>query len=294
MITITNNCNSSLPPGFFSNFLVVLDWIHNSIYTEEKIFVDWRCNGKLQENLWESFFEQPNFLNDKTNRNLSINHYRFMNKKFIHEKINDVLPLFEKYGGCFWGKFELFNEGSFKTIRDEYNKAWNLIKIKDNIKTDFEKYYKNFEGKILGVTVRIPLHYTFDRPEGNPLSNVVRPEEYYNLISEEIIEEFQKNNYDKIFICCDVKFFIDLMIKKLGDSKLIYTNYNRVSNLNGDWNEKKLPLKDEYKNIIIDSLLLSKCDYLMGGTSNIFLGTLFINNSVDFKIFNVLKNLYGC
>lgn len=294
MITVKNNCNGTLPPGFYSNFLIVLDWVHNSIYTKEKIIVKWNCDGREQENLWEIFFDQPNIITNENNRNLSINHYRFMNKNLIFNDIDKILPLYKKYDGNLWNRFDLFYESDFKNLRNEYNKAWNLIKIKDTITKEIKNYEKDFKGKILGATVRIPLHYTFDKPEGIPLSNKIKPEEYYELIAEEIIEEYNKNKYDKIFICCDVKFFIDLMLEKLGDDKLIYTSYNRVTNLNGDWNEKKLSFKDEYKLIIIDSLLLSKCDYIMGGSSNIFLGTLFINNNVDFKIFNVLKNLYGC
>ena len=54
MIEIKNNCHGSLPPGFFSNFMVVLDWLHNSYYNREKIFVNWSC--KSNENLWDVFF----------------------------------------------------------------------------------------------------------------------------------------------------------------------------------------------------------------------------------------------
>ena len=58
--------------------------------------------------------------------------------------------------------------------------------------------------------------------------------------------------------------------------------------------EKGLTFKEEYFLILSDALLLSKCDLIMGGSSNIFLGTLFINNQLKFKIFNILKETYGC
>ena len=84
------------------------------------------------------------------------------------------------------------------------------------------------------------------------------------------------------------------MISRFGEDKIIFTNYNRVTGLDQDWVEKKLSFKDEYFLILSDALLLSKCDLIMGGSSNIFLGTLFMNNHVKFKIFNILNEVYGC
>lgn len=84
------------------------------------------------------------------------------------------------------------------------------------------------------------------------------------------------------------------MIEKFGRDKIIFTDYKRVSGLDQDWVEKKLSFRDEYFLILSDALLLSKCDLIMGGSSNIFLGTLFINNHIQFKIFNILKEVYGC
>ena len=119
-------------------------------------------------------------------------------------------------------------------------------------------------------------------------------EDYYLTIVNEIQEEFEIGGYDKIFVACDIQHFIDLMVNKFGEDKIIFTKYNRIQNLNGDWVGKNLPLKDEYFLILSDALLLSKCNLLMGGSSNIFLGTLFINNKINFKVFNALKETYGC
>ena len=61
MIIIENDCRGYLPGGFFSKFLIVLDWIHNSIYNEENIYVVWSCMNTLDHNLWDLFFEQLSF-----------------------------------------------------------------------------------------------------------------------------------------------------------------------------------------------------------------------------------------
>ena len=56
---------------------------------------------------------------------------------------------------------------------------------------------------------------------------------------------------------------------------------------------KKLNEIDEYKLILKDSILLSRCKKVMGGSSNIFFGVLIINNNIEYKLFDILKNSYG-
>ena len=66
MITINHDCEGPLPGGFFSKLLIVLDWIHNSIYQKEKVKVNWTCLDKLDHNIWDYLFEDPQLDNDET------------------------------------------------------------------------------------------------------------------------------------------------------------------------------------------------------------------------------------
>lgn len=293
MIKIENDCGGYLPGGFFSKLLIVLDWVHNSIYQKEKVYVDWTCRGNLGYNLWDTLFYQPN-LNDDINRNVTLYHYRFYHHNYAYPRIGDIIPNYRQYEGKFWNNPNIFLDQNFQILRDEYNRAWNKINIKSHVIENLNKYLIDFGKKTLGVSVRIPLHYTYNRPEGDPISKKMSPESYYDQICQEIEDEFDNNDYDKIFVACDVEYFINLMIEKFGRDKIIFTDYKRVSGLDQDWVEKKLSFRDEYFLILSDALLLSKCDLIMGGSSNIFLGTLFINNHIQFKIFNILKEVYGC
>lgn len=293
MIKIENDCNGYLPGGFFSKFLVVLDWVHNSIYEKEKVYVDWTCRGKLDHNLWDTLFEQPN-LSEDLERNITLYHYRFYHNNYAFSDIENIIPNYKDYGGKFWNNPKLFSDQNFQILRDEYNKAWKKITIKDHVNKNINKYLDNFGKKTLGVTVRIPLHYTYNHPEGEAISKRMSPESYYDKIYQEIKDEFDNNDYDKIFVACDVEYFINLMVDKFGRDKIIFTDYQRVNGLDQDWVEKKLSFKDEYFLILSDALLLSKCDLIMGGSSNIFLGSLFINNNTKYKIFNILNEVYGC
>jgi hypothetical protein len=294
MITINHDCEGPLPGGFFSKLLIVLDWIHNSIYQKEKVKVNWTCLDKLDHNIWDYLFEDPQLDNDETNRTISLFHYRFYHSEYVYSNISDAIPCYHEYGGKFWNNPKIILSEKFQNIRDEYNKSWGKIKLKENVTNNLNQYLDKFGNKTLGVTVRIPLHYTFNKPEGDPISTKMSDEDYYLTIVNEIQEEFEIGGYDKIFVACDIQHFIDLMVNKFGEDKIIFTKYNRIQNLNGDWIGKNLPLKDEYFLILSDALLLSKCNLLMGGSSNIFLGTLFINNKINFKVFNALKETYGC
>jgi hypothetical protein len=295
MLIIDHDCEGSLPGGFFSKFLIVLDWIHNSIYQNEKVFVNWNCLGKLDHNIWDYLFEEPQLDYDETNRTINLFHYRFYHGEYVYHKIHEILPKYHDYGGKFWNNPKIFTDENFQTLRDEYNKAWSKIIVKEHVNENIQKYLNSFGNKTLGVTVRIPLHYTYNQPEDeDSISKRMSPEHYYEQIYQEIKNEFDSNEYDKILVACDVDYFIKLMVEKFGEEKIIFTNYKRVNGLDQDWVEKGLTFKEEYFLILSDALLLSKCDLIMGGSSNIFLGTLFINNQLKFKIFNILKETYGC
>jgi hypothetical protein len=293
MIVIEQDCNGPVPGGFFSKFLIVLDWVHNSIYKKEKVYVDWSCKKTLDYNLWELFFEQPNLIEDETDRHVNIFHYRHENRNLVYENIDKHLPMFTAESYKVFNKIELLKKDNFQIIRDEFHKAWKLI----NVKSDILNSISNLESKItentLGVTVRAPIHYCYDHNESNPLSNNIKPETFYDSIMNELIHKVRNESYDNLFIACDVQYFIDLAKSVFGPEKVIHTEYKRVQNLNHDWVEKKIALKDEYEFILKDALLLSKCNNIIGGCSNIFTGVLLINNKSNFQIFEILKHVTG-
>ncbi len=292
MIEINNNCNGgNIPVGFFANLLFTIDWVHNSLYNGEKIFVNWNCN--TSENLWNYFFEQPNF-DINNSYNLTINNFRVLyDKKFTIDNINDIIKVYDKYNGWFCNNVNLFYDENFQNLRDEFNKAYNSLILNEKILSELETFKDEFNSNVLGVAVRIPSHYTFDRTEGVPTLSRISCENFYEKICDEIFEEFNNGKYEKIFVCCDIEYFLNLLKSKFGDGVLIYTKYDRIKTLDGDWVNKQLSFYEEYKMALIDCLLLSKSKYIIGGSSNIFLTSLIINNKIDFKIFNLLNNSYG-
>jgi hypothetical protein len=289
MIIIENDCQGNRTGGFFSKLLVVLDWIHNSIYTKESVYIDWTCLDPKKNNVWELFFNQPNMVEGFPEKITKLFHYRFYHHQHIYDKLEDIMGE-DEFKFKYTNSSKIFSHPNFNNIRKEFNKAWKFIELKDTIKKGLEEY-SEVGSSTLGVAVRPPLHYTYN--EGGLLSHRVSPQQYYEDISKQIIEKYKLGNFKKIFIACDIQYFIDLMIQKVGDKNLIYTKYNRITHINDDWMSKNLPVESEYNLILRDSLLLSKCGHIMGGSSNIFLGVLYINPNLNFTIFNVIKDSYG-
>lgn len=289
MIEISNNCIGSLPPGFFSNFLIVIDWIHNSIYNDEKIFVNWNCGSN--KNIWDEFFEQPSFSQDNQSY-LKVKNYRsHYEKKYTIQNIDKKLYTYSKYNGWFCNNVNVYYDEFFQNLRDEFSKAFQKIKIKQELLNQLPKF--NPFDKILGVAVRIPDHYSLGNNDWEVVTSVISPKDFYSKLSEEVINEYYEGKYDKIFVACDVQYFIDLVKNKIGEENLIINDYKRLEFLNKDWTYKNLTLTEEYRLVLIDCLCLSKCSMILGGSSNIFLSSLFIEPNLNFKLFNLLEKCYG-
>lgn len=292
MIRIHNNCLGHLPPGCLSNLLVVIDWVHNSLYTKEKIFVNWSCKSDI--NIWENFFNQPQIENESQGESLKdINHYRFMNNQYIAPDLLKIKSVFTKYDWEFFCKPELYFDEDFQYFRNNLNLAWEVITLKKLFSDKIDKIHTFFGKKTLGVAVRIPAHFATDELRNSDLSKKFDVENYYNFLFNDIKTEFTNSGYDKIFIACDVEYFVKKLKNYFGEETVVCQEYNRIKDWTRDWDVKNLPISSEYELALIDTILLSKCDFLIGGVSNIFMSSLIMNKNIKFKFFEILKNAYG-
>jgi hypothetical protein len=67
---------------------------------------------------------------------------------------------------------------------------------------------------------------------------------------------------------------------------------------NNDWNIRslktfKISQRQEMQNVILDILILSKCEFVMGGVSNMFMTVLFFNPDSKFQLIPYLENHNG-
>lgn len=137
---------------------------------------------------------------------------------------------------------------------------------------------KQSEGKkILAVFLRSTCHFTS--------YNI-------NAVFQEIEEVLE--NYDYILPITQIRPFLHKALQQFGE-KCIRLPRNYLSQ-DVDWTTQHLSdseFEEEFRNAIADVYLASQCDFIMGGASNMFLGALFFNPNVPYKVFKELKEKTG-
>jgi hypothetical protein len=256
-------------------------------------------NSKEKENLWEYFLDPvmkyPDNISDiakqKGNKEHWITEYYHNLKDKIGLKPHiDYMPEFDNCD--FWCNHEVYKHPRFNDLRQRYSFIINkYINYKNVINNEMNKIMKiKGNDKWLGIHLRTPQHH-FVKSEDINIVN-----DYYNGVVNSIIPIIDENKVDKIFIATESMEFISLMIKKY-KNKLIYLNIPRGTG-NFDWIHKtkksfQVSLRTDLRNTILDILTLSKCDFLLGGVSNMFMSSLLINPNVQFKLIPYLENVRG-
>ena len=254
--------------GFFSNFNFVLMHLHladyfgwipivdmetrKTFYNEDKLF-------KETYNSWDYYFNQ------------TISLSQAKKSKYIcsQEKFSCILS------NIFYstGKTKYFNY-----LMKKY------IKIKDEIIEEMNSFLliNNLFHETLGVHWR-GCDMTINRDGGTIPQKIL-----FSKIDDLLLTK----NYKKIFLCTDEELYIEKMKQKYGD-KLIYTNafrskskkpihdnfYNRSNLINSNQIEnRKFHNYHCGKEVLLDTLLLSKCKNVLGRNSNVITSAKIIGN----------------
>lgn len=141
------------------------------------------------------------------------------------------------------------------------------LKIKQPILDKISVYDSYFDKKVLGVHKR-----GTDSDEHRP---IVPIEEYFKQI-DLIIDQ-----YDYLYVCGDEKFAIDAFKDRYRDKIFLYDDAFR--------SDSKKPIHkffsecEPYKkgeDVLIESILLSKCDYLLLTDSNVAFFSIYYSNNM--------------
>ena len=267
--------------GFFSNFLRVLSWLDVHEQNNNYVFFvqyndgndDMTVNKNLDApNIWEELFEQP-LTNNKHSCTIdcypsqTLNDYPY---KKIFSNLND---------SYYYMKLSIYFENDFPKLIEYYNYLF-----KKYIRPKFQIDESMFEGKsnVLGVYIRRPLHYVD-----------LNFETCIDLVMDEI--DAAQKNYDYIYVSTILGDIYENLYKKYPTKVLKNDNITRNTTLNDDWVKQidYISLKQIYQETFTDAYLLGKCDFVIGGTSNYFMGALIMHNNCNFKIFECLKNSDG-
>ena len=246
--------NRNVWEGFFSNFTYVLLNLHiANIYGFDPI-VDMqsklthytektKINNSL--NVWDYYFRQD----------INIDFLK-KEKKFLYSE-----PFFKSN----FNRFILENTSYMNFLFNKY------IKLKEDIVSDINSFIKNeFCGShVIGVHWR-----------GTDAGRV-KNEIYIDNFSKYIDPILKRYPYAKIFICTEENDYLNTFRKRYGE-RIIYTESFRSNSdipphLMKD-NPRKLHRYKLGREVLIDALLLSKSNTLIGRRSNVFNSALIMGN----------------
>lgn len=236
--------------GFFGDFCTVLR--HLSIAEKENtpLYVYWNnislyYDSQVGNNAWEYYF-----YNTSTHPNeLGIKEYNSR---------KDVPDLVCKD-----------NMNFRETMNYLINKYIKLVDSVQIIIDDIQK--KISQHNTLGIHIRKTdkmLPHLYGEPT-SPIDNDVYIEYANSLI--------KKYNFDKVFLATDDTETLDLF-KKEYKNKILYTNsFRSTGNISIHGNHKNISGYKKGLDVLIDCLALSKCNFLLRGTSNVSATAQFFN-----------------
>jgi hypothetical protein len=198
---------------------------------------------------------------------------------------NEALPSFlQKYpGGFFFCNPKLYLDPDFPAIRHLYNAhLQKRLRFTESMKAYIEKDLSVIRGvqqqgkKVLAVFLRSTCHFR-----------------NYNVDAVFSELRYVMKDYDYIYPVTQIGAFLQRCIQEFGNKTLVFER--RYLNQDVDWTR---PMSDEdfeleFRDAIADVYMASQCDFIMGGSSNMFLGALFFNSQIPFQLFAELADKEG-
>ncbi|MDJ0677683.1 MAG: TIGR03032 family protein [Calothrix sp. MO_167.B42] len=255
--------------GFFSNFNKVVQLL--GIYSKSKNYdyqVDWRFNGDedsfrysdvVGENAWNLFFEDLPF-DENYQYSEKIVQNQYLNYSITHVYAHD-----------------LYLNKNFYEIRRQYHHIYQqYIKIKPDILEEVDNFFATYmAGSLcLGVHKRHWLHQVEDFSK-----TAVSVNDYIQVIQELL----SQSGAEKIFLATDEEEAVVEMKKAFGNRVICRSDITRASA------DESQEMHRQAKNsgsrlgreVLIDALLLSKCDLMLHGVSNISTAISFMNPHLE-------------
>jgi hypothetical protein len=241
--------------GLMSYFVQVVSNLNVVKNTSNKLYVKFDENMRYQDlrygkNVWDYYFKQPfNFSSEEVAGAI---------------KIKDV---------WFEGNLSIPPRLTQDVIQDSGEIIKTYIHLKSHVQEKIEQFLERNtqpSDKILAVHKRGTDHIC-DAP-------LLNTQTYLKCIDEYI------DSYDKLLLCTDEEYIIDEFKQRYGD-KLIYYSSIRATENNNIGIHQSVGLLDPYKmgeDVIIETYLMSRSDFLIKTVSNVSNAALLINPSLKY------------
>lgn len=266
--------------GFFSNYFYVLGKI---IYAKEKgyqVVVDMQnydclyrecdaINGTL--NAWEYYFFQPDSVT--LDEAYNSGNYVLSSDKYFYDKV----PFYE-------GRFRRFPDGECINLLRPYIEKH--LKIRPQYIEKANAFFDREIDKlvVLGVHIRgTDMRTTANHPIPASL------EDYFSAIDYHI----SSLKIDTILLCTDEQCTIREMKKRYND-RVVFTSSFRSEDGKSIHNEQRDVNRENHRykmgeEVLLDAILLSKCDYLLCGHSNVAYAAIVFNDG-NYKGIELIEN----
>ena len=262
--------------------LIPFQWKHEDV--RQNIFED------RHRNIFYKLFEPPAGYtpDDIVNCDTFEMHFPFNIEKGNYEKYQLKAPpdVFVPYIEHSIFTEKLYNDANFDYFRTTYNTLWKQYLIptpylQDCIQKDLVAIQAvKAQGKrIVAAFIRSPVHFYSDTND--------KSYQFRDILQE---VEALLQEYDYVLPITQVKPYYEYL-EQAFPGKIIPLSRPRHGEM-VDWVALKYT-EDEFLNevrtAIVDVYLASQCDMIIGGLSNLFTSTLFLNPTVPFKVFECLK-----
>ena len=199
-----------------------------------------------------------------------------------------------KYGGKGGMSISYQDRQHLDFIRQKFNEQWNKLSYTSRFDKLVKKEEKLIEDKkVLSIMLRTIYHYV------NPSTGKVCPESEAKDFIQSAIKcvRDRMDDYDSVLVTTQNQPYIDAFVKEFGDF-CVFADRKRFEDFN-DWRgvgKDTYELSDddyrsEVENCLLDVILTSKSDHILGTCSNMFLGALSMNTNNTCEL--IQKQFWG-
>lgn len=253
------------------------DWNNSSTTVENPYIRSSQFDkSKLENNILLEIFESDVVKKEYSESFIYLEHYPEL---FINSLEYYPQYLF-KYGGKGGMSISYQDKQHLDFIRQKFNEQWNKLSYTprfDKLVKEEEKLVKG--KKVLSIMLRTIHHYV------NPSTGEVVPESEVESFIQSAVKcvRDRMDDYDSVLITTQIQPYIDAFTKEFGDS-CVFADRKRFEDFN-DWRGvgkdtyelTDEQYRDEVENCLLDVILTSKSDHIIGTCSNMFMGALSMN-----------------
>ena len=216
------------------------------------------------DNIWEYYFEPvTQFSSGMVKENIEIGLIQpsFIKERSIRVKLREHIHDPNRIS-TFWGPKRPANVAEWMEEKRNLGRYYiqKYVKPKISITNKVQRFYENSmkESKVCGLHIR-GTDFAYAHP--TPI------EKYIEAIKK--LEASQNSKFDKYFIATDQQQFLDEFKQIFGANKIISYVALRSSSASPVFQDSRIDGFKKGEDVLIDILLLSKCNFIIKGAASV-------------------------